>query len=102
MSGPSRREDRSQGEEVQRDAVERARRTSEEIESRLAALAASVARTEEALADAYEDSARVRPHAADHLEDAAREARAFAAHEREESRRRAGSGDGTDPSDLPS
>ena len=87
MTGAPDGEDRREDEDVHRDAVERAQRTSDEIEARLSALAASVARTEESLADIYEDSARIRPHAAERLQKAAREARTFAVHEREESRR---------------
>ena len=93
----------SEDEDVRRDAVDRARRQADEIEARLSSLAASVAATEDSLADTYEDSARIRPHAAERLRDAAREARAFAVHERDESQRRSSSEDTTTstPSDPP-
>lgn len=56
----------------------------EQLRHRVASLAASVAESEDAIAEAYEESARLRPHAADRLQEAARHAREFAAHEREQ------------------
>jgi hypothetical protein len=52
------------------------------LRARIEALAAEIATSEENLADAYEESARLRPHAADRLRAAAREARAYAERER--------------------
>jgi hypothetical protein len=53
------------------------------LRARLEALASAIATSEESLADAYEESARLRPHAAERLRAAAREARAYAARERQ-------------------
>ncbi|MDF2978904.1 MAG: hypothetical protein K0S40_3632 [Actinomycetospora sp.] len=54
----------------------------EHLRQRIRSLAASIAESEDAVAEAYEESARLRPHAAAHLEEAARHAREFAARER--------------------
>jgi hypothetical protein len=62
-------------------------RQSAALTNRLARVAEEIAESEEMVAKAYEESARLRPHAAERLLDAAREARLFAEREREHCRR---------------
>jgi len=72
----------AQGGEVPADQVARAQSHASELSARLAAVAESIAESEDMAASTFEESARLRPHAADRLRGAAQDARDFAERER--------------------
>ena len=54
----------------------------DDLRRRIVNLAEQIARSEDTLADVYEESALLRPHAAERLREGARQARDYAAKER--------------------
>jgi hypothetical protein len=81
------------------DYVTSLRVTCAGLRQRLGATAASIAATEDWLADTYDRVARERPRDAERLRDAARRARRFAAEERERAAVYGGSAEYQDPAE---